>query len=555
MANHSRAGLLALPSDLINVAQLTSQYYVLHPEVSNLEHAVKFGTSGHRGSASRCSFNEAHVLAIAQAVVDVRRLHGINGPCYVGKDTHALSEPAFISVLEVLTANGVEVIVQENNGFTPTPAISRAILSYNHQDQHGNHRSKSLADGIIITPSHNPPEDGGIKYNPPNGGPADTNLTTVIESRANQLLNQALNGVKRQSLDKVWQCNCLHEEDLIQPYVESLVDIIDMPAIARQRLKLGVDPLGGAGITYWQRIAEHYQLDLTLVNDAIDQTFRFMHLDNDGVIRMDCSSEYAMAGLLALRDKFDLAFANDPDHDRHGVVTHKGLMNPNHYLVAAIDYLFRHRPQWGAHVAVGKTLVSSAMIDRVVADLPRPLVEVPVGFKWFVDGLHNGSLGFAGEESAGASFLRFDGTPWSTDKDGIIMCLLAAEITAVTGENPQQHYDILSQRFGTPSYSRIQAPATQRQKNALAQLSPAKVKVSTLGGDMITRRLTTAPGNNAAIGGLKVITDNGWFAARPSGTEDAYKIYCESFLGAEHRSVIEREAVEIVNVVLADAAI
>ncbi|HDL7823293.1 TPA: alpha-D-glucose phosphate-specific phosphoglucomutase [Yersinia enterocolitica] len=544
MANHPRAGQATQQSDLINVAQLTSQYYVLQPDAENQAHAVKFGTSGHRGSSLRHSFNEAHILAIAQAIAEVRHQHGITGPCYVGKDTHALSEPAFISVLEVLTANGVDVVVQQDNGFTPTPAISHAILCYNAQ-------GKDLADGIVITPSHNPPEDGGIKYNPPNGGPADTNLTSVIEKRANQLLSLKLEGVKRQTLDKAWRGNHLREQDLIQPYVEGLVDVVDIPAIQKAGLKLGVDPLGGSGIAYWQRIAEHYKLDLTLVNDSIDQTFRFMHLDHDGVIRMDCSSECAMAGLLALRDKFDLAFANDPDYDRHGIVTPAGLMNPNHYLAVAINYLFQHRPQWGADVAVGKTLVSSAMIDRVVADLGRKLVEVPVGFKWFVDGLHDGSFGFGGEESAGASFLRFNGTPWSTDKDGIIMCLLAAEITAVTGKNPQQHYDGLAQRFGAPSYNRIQAPATQAQKNALSKLSPEMVKASTLAGDAITARLTTAPGNGASIGGLKVMTENGWFAARPSGTEDAYKIYCESFLGADHREKIEQEAVDIVSDVLA----
>ncbi|HGM5492340.1 TPA: phosphoglucomutase (alpha-D-glucose-1,6-bisphosphate-dependent) [Serratia fonticola] len=546
MANDPRAGQPAQQSDLINVAQLTSQYYVLQPEAGNAAHAVKFGTSGHRGSALRQSFNEAHILAIAQAIAEVRRQQGTTGPCYVGKDTHALSEPAFISVLEVLTANGVDVVVQENNGFTPTPAVSHAILCFNR-------KGGAQADGIVITPSHNPPEDGGIKYNPPNGGPADTNLTSVIEKRANELLSLKLQGVQRQSLEQAWNGGHLHAQDLVQPYVEGLVDIVDMPAIQRAGMKLGVDPLGGSGIAYWQRIAEHYKLDLTLVNDSIDQTFRFMHLDHDGIIRMDCSSESAMAGLLALRGKFDLAFANDPDYDRHGIVTPAGLMNPNHYLAVAINYLFQHRPQWGANVAVGKTLVSSAMIDRVVADLGRKLVEVPVGFKWFVDGLFDGSFGFGGEESAGASFLRFDGTPWSTDKDGIIMCLLAAEITAVTGENPQHHYDELAMRFGAPSYNRIQAPATTAQKAALSKLSPDMVKASTLAGDPIIARLTAAPGNGASIGGLKVMTDNGWFAARPSGTEEAYKIYCESFLGAEHRAKIEREAVEIVSEVLASA--
>ncbi|WP_248464198.1 phosphoglucomutase (alpha-D-glucose-1,6-bisphosphate-dependent) [Pectobacterium versatile] len=546
MANHPRAGQPAQQSDLINVAQLTSQYYVLRPEVGNTAHAVKFGTSGHRGSAGRHSFNEPHILAIAQAIAEERKKQGISGPCYVGKDTHALSEPAFISVLEVLAANGVDVIVQLDNGFTPTPAVSNAILVHNRQ-------GGALADGIVITPSHNPPEDGGIKYNPPNGGPADTNLTSVIETRANALLADELRDVKRITLDQALKSGHVHEQDLVQAYVEGLASVVDMAAIQRAGLKLGVDPLGGSGIAYWQRIAEHYKLDLTLVNDAVDQTFRFMSLDHDGVIRMDCSSEFAMAGLLALRDKFDLAFANDPDYDRHGIVTPTGLMNPNHYLAVAINYLFQHRPQWGQSVAVGKTLVSSAMIDRVVADLGRKLVEVPVGFKWFVDGLYDGSFGFGGEESAGASFLRFDGTPWSTDKDGIILCLLAAEITAVTGKNPQQHYDELAQRFGAPSYNRIQASATHAQKAALSKLSPEQVSASTLAGDPITARLTAAPGNGASIGGLKVMTENGWFAARPSGTEEAYKIYCESFLGVEHRERIEKEAVEIVSAVLATA--
>ena len=449
-------------------------------------------------------------------------------------------------MLEVLAANGVDVIVQQDNGYTPTPAISNAILEHNKA-------GGAQADGIVITPSHNPPEDGGIKYNPPNGGPADTNVTKVVEDRANQLIQGDLKEVKRLPLDQAWASGHIQEKDLIQPYVEGLAQVVDMDAIKKAGLKIGVDPLGGSGMAYWKRIAEHYQLDLTIVNDAIDQTFRFMHLDKDGAVRMDCSSECAMAGLLALRDKFDLAFGNDPDYDRHGIVTPAGLMNPNHYLAVAINYLFQHRPQWGKEVAVGKTLVSSAMIDRVVNDIGRKLVEVPVGFKWFVDGLFDGSFGFGGEESAGASFLRFDGTPWSTDKDGIILCLLAAEITAVTGKNPQQHYDELAQRFGAPSYNRLQASATSAQKAALSKLSPEMVSADTLAGDPITARLTSAPGNGAAIGGLKVMTENGWFAARPSGTEDAYKIYCESFLGAEHREKIEKEAVEIVSAVLKNA--
>lgn len=544
MAIHSRAGQLTRQSDLINVAQLTSQYYTLHPQPENPLHKVKFGTSGHRGSSQRSSFNEAHILAIVQAIAEVRKQQGINGPCYVGKDTHALSEAAFISVLEVLTANHVDVIVQENNGFTPTPAISHAILCYNRQ-------RGELADGIIITPSHNPPEDGGIKYNPPNGGPADTDLTAIIERRANELLEEGLKSVKRLPFAQVLSSKYLHQQDLVEPYVAALGDVVDMAAIQKAGLKIGIDPLGGSGIAFWQRIGEYYHLDLTLVNDQVDQTFRFMHLDHDGVIRMDCSSPWAMSGLLAMRDKFDLAFANDPDYDRHGIVTPAGLMNPNHYLATAIDYLFRHRPQWSANVAVGKTLVSSAMVDRVVADLGRELVEVPVGFKWFVDGLHKGELGFGGEESAGASFLRFDGTPWSTDKDGIILCLLAAEMTAVTGENPQQRYNKLAARFGTPSYSRIQAPASHQQKALLSRLSPEMVKADKLAGDPITARLTKASGNGASIGGLKVMTENGWFAARPSGTEEAYKIYCESFLGPEHREKIEQEALNIVNQVFA----
>ena len=546
MANHPRAGQPAQQSDLINVAQLTSQYYVLKPDIDNSEHAVKFGTSGHRGSSARQSFNETHILAIAQAIAEERKKNGITGPCYVGKDTHALSEPAILSVLEVLTANGVKVIIQQDNGYTPTPSISNAIL------EHNKHHS-SQADGIVITPSHNPPDDGGIKYNPPNGGPADTNVTKVVEARANQLIKDGLGDVKRFTLSQAYESGLISEQDLVQPYIEGLAEIIDFDAIKKANLTIGVDPLGGSGIGYWPRIAEHYQLNITLVNDAIDQTFRFMHLDKDGAIRMDCSSECAMAGLLALRDKFDLAFANDPDYDRHGIVTPAGLMNPNHYLAVAIDYLFRHRQQWSADVAVGKTLVSSAMIDRVVNDLGRKLVEVPVGFKWFVDGLFDGTLGFGGEESAGASFLRFDGTPWSTDKDGIIMCLLAAEITAVTGLNPQQHYDNLAAKFGSPSYNRIQATASSAQKAVLSKLSPEMVSADTLAGDPIIARLTEAPGNGASIGGLKVMTKNGWFAARPSGTEDAYKIYCESFLGAEHREKIEQEAVKIVSEVLKNA--
>ncbi|UDG79981.1 phosphoglucomutase (alpha-D-glucose-1,6-bisphosphate-dependent) [Candidatus Steffania adelgidicola] len=540
MAHHPRAGQPARQSDLINVAQLISQYYVLHPEPSDNAQRVKFGTSGHRGSARRHSFNEAHILAISQAIVTERIRQGIQGPCYVGKDTHALSEAAFISVLEVLNANNVEVIVQTDNGYTPTPVISNAILTYNQ-------KGGALADGIIITPSHNPPEDGGIKYNLPNGGPADTTVTQTIEKYANALLADNLRNVKRLTLKKAWKNGHIHTRDLVQPYVEGLARVVNMQAIQRSGLKLNIDPLGGSGILYWQRIAEYYQLDLTVVNEEVDQTFRFMHLDHDGIIRMDCSSDAAMTGLLAKRDKFDLAFANDPDHDRHGIVTPAGLMKPNDYLVTAINYLFQHRPLWGYEINVGKTLVSSSMIDWVVKSLGRRLVEMPVGFKWFVEGLFNGSLGFGGEESAGASFLCFDRQPWSTDKDGIIMCLLAAEITAVTGKNPQHNYNTLAYHFGSPSYNRIQAPASHEQKTILSKLSSDEIGPSRLAGDPITARLTTAPGNGASIGGIKIITKNGWFAVRSSGTEESYKLYCESFLGEEHRLQIEREAFDIVN--------
>lgn len=542
---HPRAGQPAQQSDLINVAQLTSQYYTLAPDAADLAQQVKFGTSGHRGSAARGSFNEAHILAVTQAIAEIRQQQGITGPCYVGKDTHALSEAAFQTVLSVLAANGVRVIIQENNGFTPTPAVSHAILTYNRD-----HADK--ADGIVITPSHNPPEDGGIKYNPPTGGPADTDLTSVIEKRANVLLAGNMAQVKQIPVCDALRSPLVSAVNLIEPYVSSLSDVINMDAIRNAKLKIGVDPLGGAGIEYWKRIRDFYDLDIELVNEQVDQTFRFMPLDHDGVIRMDCSSKWAMAGLLSMRDRFSLAFANDPDYDRHGIVTPKGLMNPNHYLAVAINYLFQHRPDWPASVGVGKTLVSSAMIDRVVADLQRDLVEVPVGFKWFVDGLYNGTLGFGGEESAGASFLRFDGTPWSTDKDGIILCLLAAELTAVTGKNPQQHYDELAEKFGSPCYSRIQAAASHAEKSRLSKLSPEMVTADTLAGDPITARLTAAPGNGASIGGLKIMSEQGWFAARPSGTEDAYKIYCESFRGPEHLAQIEKEAIEIVNQVIAD---
>lgn len=548
MAMHPRAGQKAQQQDLHNIPALVSHYYLLQPDANNPQHKVEFGTSGHRGSADKFTFNEHHILAIAQAIVDLRTELGTTGPIFVGKDTHALSEPALSSVLEVLIANQVEVIIQQDNGYTPTPGISHAILTYNLQ-----HADK--ADGIVITPSHNPPQDGGIKYNPTHGGPAEGELTKAIENRANQLIADGLRGVKRVAIVEAKQSPLLKQVDLVKPYVDDLVNVVDMAAIQKAKLKIGVDPLGGSGIDYWRQIAQTYDLDLTLVSEAIDPTFQFMSLDKDGVVRMDCSSPYAMAGLLALKDQYDLAFGNDPDYDRHGIVTPQGLMNPNHFLAVCIDYLYRHRSAWQSDVAVGKTLVSSAMIDKVVADLGRKLCEVPVGFKWFVDGLYNGRFGFGGEESAGASFLRQDGTAWSTDKDGIILCLLAAEITAVTGKNPQQYYDQLAAKHGESHYSRIQAVANGPQKTILSQLSAEMVTAQTLAGDMITARLTHAPGNGAAIGGLKVTTDYGWFAARPSGTEDIYKIYCESFKGAEHLKQIEHEAQKIVNQVFKNAGL
>ncbi|GAL32908.1 phosphoglucomutase [Vibrio maritimus] len=548
MAIHPRAGQKALQQDLHNIPALVSNYFLIQPEAGNTAQSVQFGTSGHRGSADKATFNENHILAIAQAVAEVRAEKGTTGPLFVGKDTHALSEPAFATVVEVLVANGVHVIAQADNGYTPTPGISHAILTHNLV-------SDKKADGIVITPSHNPPQDGGIKYNPTHGGPAEAELTQAIEDRANEIISNEMKDVKRLPIAVAKADDLFEERDLVKPYIDELVNVIDMEAIQKAGLKIGVDPLGGSGIDYWRQIGAAYNLDLTLVSEAVDPSFQFMSLDKDGVVRMDCSSPYAMAGLLALKDDYDLAFGNDPDYDRHGIVTPKGLMNPNHYLAVCIDYLYRHRNEWRADVAVGKTLVSSALIDRVVADLGRTLCEVPVGFKWFVDGLYNGEFGFGGEESAGASFLRKDGTPWSTDKDGIILCLLAAEITAVTGKNPQQYYEELAAKHGESKYNRIQAVANTEQKNVLKKLSPEMVSAETLAGDAITARLTHAPGNGAAIGGLKVTTANGWFAARPSGTEDIYKIYCESFKGDEHLKQIEAEAQEIVNQVFADAGL
>ncbi|MCL9782582.1 phosphoglucomutase (alpha-D-glucose-1,6-bisphosphate-dependent) [Vibrio sp. S4M6] len=548
MAIHPRAGQKAQQQDLYNIPSLVSNYYLLQPSANAPEQRVQFGTSGHRGCADKHTFNEHHILAIAQSVAEVRAEHGATGPLFVGKDTHALSEPAFNSVVQVLIANGVQVVAQEDNGYTPTPGISHAILTHNLK-----HDEK--ADGLVITPSHNPPQDGGIKYNPPHGGPAEGALTKRIEDRANILIAEGLQGVKRVSVEQAKSSPLYQEMDLVSPYVEDLVNVVDMEAIQGANLNIGVDPLGGSGIEYWKKIAQVYHLNLTLVNDAVDPSFQFMSLDKDGAIRMDCSSPYAMAGLLALKDEYDLAFGNDPDYDRHGIVTPKGLMNPNHFLAVCIDYLYRHREGWAKEVAVGKTLVSSALIDKVVAALGRELCEVPVGFKWFVDGLHSGRFGFGGEESAGASFLRQDGTPWSTDKDGIILCLLAAEITAVTGKNPQQYYEELASQHGESQYNRIQAVANSEQKKVLANLSPDMVSAQELAGDPITARLTHAPGNGAAIGGLKVTTDFGWFAARPSGTEDVYKIYCESFKGSEHLKQIESEAQDIVNQVFQGAGL
>jgi phosphoglucomutase len=536
------AGKPAPKEMLIDVARLEREYFERKPEVSDPTQLVAFGTSGHRGSPFHNTFTEAHILAITQAICDYRRAKGIDGPLYMGKDTHAISGPAQRSALEVLAANGVETIIQERDAVTPTPVISRAILVYNQN------RREHLADGIVVTPSHNPPEDGGFKYNPPNGGPADTDVTAWVENRANDLLRAGNNDVKRISFTKAIRATTTHQEDFVLPYVRDLKNVVDIDAIRGARLKLGVDPLGGAARPYWEPINSIYGLDIVVVNPIIDPTFSFMTVDHDGKIRMDCSSPYAMARLVGLKDGYQVAFANDPDSDRHGIVTPiAGLMNPNHYLAVAIQYLLTHRPQWHQDVAVGKTLVSSSMIDRVVQKLGRKLREVPVGFKWFVPGLVDGSYCFGGEESAGASFLRHDGTVWTTDKDGPIMDLLAAEITARTGKDPGEHYRELTTEFGTPYYRRIDAPATPEQKARLQQLKPEAVKQSDLGGEPITAKLTQAPGNQAPIGGLKVTAKSGWFAARPSGTENIYKVYAESFKSESHLKAILSEAEEMVN--------
>ncbi len=540
MALHPLAGKPVPTESLIDVNHLLQEYSARKPDLADPGQLVSFGTSGHRGSSLNGAFNEAHILDITQAICEYRISKGIFGPLFVGKDSHALSTPAERTVLEVLAGNGVETIIQQNEGFTPTPVISHAILTYNHN------RTAGLADGIIITPSHNPPKDGGIKYNPPSGGPADSDVTGWIQNRANKLL-QDNKAVKRTPYEKARQSVTTHARDLMTPYIDDLAQVIDFERIRSAGLKLGVDPLGGASTHYWEPIAEKYKLNITVVNKTVDPTFRFLTLDHDGQIRMDCSSPHAMANLVRLKDSYDIAFGNDTDADRHGIVTKSaGLLNPNHYLAVAIRYLFSNRPSWPATAAIGKTLVSSRMIDRVAKHLGRRLVEVPVGFKWFVNGLYDGSLGFGGEESAGASFLRQNGSVWSTDKDGIILCLLAAELTARTGKDPGQHYQELTAQFGMPLYKRVDQPANREQKAVLKKLSPEAVTASTLAGEPITAKLTRAPGNDAVIGGLKVVAENGWFAARPSGTEDIYKIYAESFKNQEHLEKILEEAAAIV---------
>jgi len=548
VANSPLAGQPAPREMLVNVFHLEREYYQCRPDLDDPNHLVSFGTNGHRGSSLHGTFTEAHILAITQAICDYRRSQGTDGPLYMGKDTHALSGPAQRTALEVLSANGVETIIQQNDGVTPTPVISRAILVFNRG------RRAHLSDGIVITPSHNPPEDGGFKYNSTNGGPADTDVTGWVEKRANELLKSGNTGVKRVPFSTAVNAPGTHQIDFVLPYVQDLRNVVNMPAIRDAGLKLGVDPLGGAARPYWEPINSVYGLDITVVNPTIDPTFSFMTVDHDGQIRMDCSSPYAMARLVGLKDQYQVAFANDPDSDRHGIVTPSaGLMNPNHYLAVAIRYLLTHRPDWLANAAVGKTLVSSSMIDKVVGSLGWRLCEAPVGFKWFAPGLFEGSFCFGGEESAGASFLRFDSGVWTTDKDGPIMDLLAAEITAVTGKDPGEHYRELAAEFGTPYYTRIDAPATPEQKSRLQRLSPEAVRESDLAGERITAKLTRAPGNDAPIGGLKVVAANGWFAARPSGTENIYKIYAESFRDQAHLNAIVSEAQEIVSNALRSA--
>ncbi len=550
MTVHELAGKPAPRSLLSNIPRLVTAYYAQKPDVSDPAQRVAFGTSGHRGSSLKNSFNEEHILAVSQAICDYRKSKKIDGPLFVGIDTHALSEPAFASALEVFAANNVTVMFQKGLRYTPTPVISHAILTYNRE------RKKGLADGIVITPSHNPPEDGGFKYNPPEGGPADPETTRTIEKKANQIIAQGLKKVKRVSFQKAIKADSIREYDYILPYVEDLKNVIDMEVIAKERVKIGADPLGGAAVDFFDLIGQRYGLDLKVVNPIVDPTFAFMTVDHDGKIRMDCSSLYAMASLIELKDNFDIAFGNDTDADRHGIVTKSvGLLNPNHYLSVAVNYLFQNRPGWRRDAAIGKTLVSTSMIERVAASLGRRLSEVPVGFKWFVDGLIDGSFGFAGEESAGASFLRQDGTVWTTDKDGILMNLLACEITAKTKKDPGELYREIEERFGRAFYQRIDIPASPEQKAALKKLSPQQITAKDLAGDAITAKLTRAPGNDADIGGLKVVTQGGWFAARPSGTEDICKIYAESFRGESHLKRIQEEAMTIVEAAYKEARV
>jgi phosphoglucomutase len=541
MSTHPNAGKPAPKDLLIDVSRLESAFYEGKPDTADPNQLVSFGTSGHRGTSSNATFTEAHILAITQAICEYRRNQGITGPLFMGKDTHALSRPAERVALEVLAANGIETFIQRDDGFTPTPVISHSILGHNRG------RAEGLADGIVVTPSHNPPTDGGFKYNPPNGGPADTDVTDWIQNRANGLLRGGNKGVQRIGFDAALKASTTHAQDFVTAYVEDLANVIDLEAIRSAGVKIGVDPLGGAAVGYWQPVVERYGIDITVVNPKVDPTFSFMTVDHDGKIRMDCSSPWAMAGLVQLKDRFDIAFGNDPDADRHGIVTpSSGLLNPNHYIAVAIRYLLTNRPKWPAIAVVGKTLVSSCLIDRVVASLDRTLWEVPVGFKWFTPGLFDGSCCFGGEESAGASFLKRDGSVWSTDKDGLILGLLAAEITARTRKDPGEHYKELTSKFGTPYYTRIDAPATPEQKSSLKKLSPEAVTATELAGEAITAKLTRAPGNDAPIGGLKVVSVSGWFAARPSGTENIYKLYAESLKSAEHLASIVSQAQEIV---------
>ncbi|MCA1273761.1 phosphoglucomutase (alpha-D-glucose-1,6-bisphosphate-dependent) [Streptomyces sp. 7G] len=545
---HERAGHPAQSADLVDVARLVTAYYALHPDPADPAQRVAFGTSGHRGSAFAAAFNEDHIAATTQAICDYRARQGTDGPLFLGADTHALSEPARVTALEVLAANEATVLIDSEDGYTPTPAVSHAILTYNQG------RTEHLADGIVVTPSHNPPADGGFKYNPPNGGPAASDATSWIQDRANALIEAGLGEVRRIPYARALAADTTRRHDFLTAYVDDLPSVLDLDAVRDAGIRIGADPLGGASVAYWGRIAERHRIDLTVVNPLADPTWRFMTLDWDGKIRMDCSSPHAMASLIEQRDAYAISTGNDADADRHGIVTPDGgLMNPNHYLAVAIDYLYTHRDAWAAGTGIGKTLVSSSMIDRVAQDLGRTLVEVPVGFKWFVDGLYDGSLGFGGEESAGASFLRRDGRVWTTDKDGILLALLASEITAVTGATPSEHYARLTDRFGDPAYARIDAPATREEKAVLAKLSPQQVKADTLAGEPVTAVLTEAPGNGAPIGGLKVCTDSAWFAARPSGTEDVYKVYAESFQGPGHLAQVQEEARALVSEALGGA--